>query len=55
MDSNPLAKLYTNLKYCIEENIYEEVLLKPMKGVAITDVSLHFNQPPLSSSLIWAQ
>ena len=31
------------------------MLLKPLKGAAIIAVSLHFNQPLLCSSLIWAQ
>ena len=38
-----------------KKKTYEEVLLKPLTGVAITEVLLHFNQPLLSSFLIWAQ
>ena len=49
MQSNPLAKRYKKNK------LLHRNLLKPLEGVAITEVSLHFNQPLLSSSLTWAQ
>ena len=52
--SNPLAKFYKKIKL-LHRGKHEEVLLKPLKRVATTDVSLHFNQPLLSSFLIWAQ
>ena len=57
----PLQNFTKNLSCYIEENMKKcslhhwNVFITPLKCVAMTDVSLHFNQPLLSSSLIWPQ
>ena len=51
---NPPCKIIQKFKL-LQRRKHEVVLLKPLKGVATTDVSLHFNQPRLASSLIRVQ